>query len=161
MKPDFALVQGWWYPAVLSVVLMLILIFMPKKIGWRSVTLIFVFVGYIVWMVDMTIAGPFDIFDIGSPKTEGLPEILLYGVIPSCLSAIYTNFYKPERKWVLVIIFVLLSFILEWLAVRIDLMKLKHWNTWWSLPIYFGAYAFFLPWLLKMVRSKGRSRTKR
>lgn len=56
-------------------------------------------VGYIVWIVDITVSIPFYLFDIGSIKKQGLPEILLYGVIPSCISVIYLNCYKKVRKW--------------------------------------------------------------
>ncbi|GIN88260.1 hypothetical protein J6TS2_46460 [Heyndrickxia sporothermodurans] len=55
--PDFSLNQGWWYPAFLSLILLLIVFFMPKKrISWKEVYITFGIIGYIVWMVDMTIA---------------------------------------------------------------------------------------------------------
>ncbi|MED3554187.1 hypothetical protein [Cytobacillus praedii] len=150
-QPDFALTQGWWYPAILSVALLLIVIFMPKKrISWKEVYITFGVIGYIVWMVDMTIAAPFDLFDIGNPQKEGLPEITLFGIIPSCLSVIYLNLYEKNRKWFLVILFFFLSLIFEWLTTRVGLMK--HWNTWWSSPVHFIAYAFYLPWHIKFIR---------
>lgn len=91
-QPDFALTHGWWYPAILSLILILVIIFMPKKrISWKEIYITFGIIGYVVWMVDMTIAVPFDLFDIGDPQKEGLPELLLYGIIPSCLSVIYLN----------------------------------------------------------------------
>jgi hypothetical protein len=152
-QPDFALTQGWWYPAILSLILLLIVLFMPKKkINWIEIPIIFGLVGYIVWMVDMTLAVPFDVFDLGNPQKEGLPEILLYGVIPSCLSVIYLNYFKQTKKWLFVLSFVILSLILEWLTVKVGLMKLKRWNTWWSTPVHFTAYAVLLPWLLKFIR---------
>ncbi|MBN8203559.1 hypothetical protein [Bacillus sp. NTK034] len=151
-QPDFALTQGWWYPAILGLVLISIVIFMSKKrICWKEIYIIFGLIGYIVWMVDITIAVPLDLFDIGDPQKEGLPELLLFGIIPSCLSVIYLNFYKNESKWFWVILFVILSLILEWLTVKVGLMK--RWNTWWSTPVHFIAYAFFLPWLLKFIKS--------
>ncbi|WP_102274113.1 hypothetical protein [Cytobacillus massiliigabonensis] len=150
-QPDFALGQGWWYPAILSIILLLIVFFMPKKrISWKEVYITFGVIGYIVWMVDMTIAAPFDLFDIGNPQKEGLPEITLFGIIPSCLSVIYLNLFEKDRKWFLVILFFILSLTLEWLATRVGLMK--HWNTWWSSPVHFIAYAFYLPWHLKFIR---------
>ncbi|MEH7505364.1 hypothetical protein V7152_25740 [Neobacillus drentensis] len=150
-QPDFSLSQGWWYPAILSVILLLIVFFMPKKrINWKEIYITFGVIGYIVWMIDMTIAVPFDLFDLGNPRKEGLPELTLFGIIPSCLSVIYLNFYKEEKKWFLVIFFVILSLIFEWLTTRVGLMK--HWNTWYSTPVHFVAYAFYLPWHLKFIR---------
>ncbi|YCA46528.1 hypothetical protein M1E11_26215 (plasmid) [Bacillus sp. JZ8] len=152
MKPDFDLSQGFWYPVVLSLILLLIVIFIPKRITWKEIFITFCIIGYIVCIVDLTIAAPFDIFDIGHPKKVGLLEILLYGFIPSCLSVIYLNYYKLDKKWFFVILFVILSLILEWLTVKVGVMKLKYWKTWWSTPVHFVAYAFFLPWLLKFIR---------
>ncbi len=37
------------------------------------VSITFGVIGYVVWMVNITIAAPFDIFDIGT-KRNGLPE---------------------------------------------------------------------------------------
>jgi hypothetical protein len=42
MKADFALTQGWWYPAILGSVLLLIVIFMPKRINWKEIYITFV-----------------------------------------------------------------------------------------------------------------------
>lgn len=154
-QPDFALTQGWWYPTILSSVLLLIVLTMPKKrISWKDIFITFAIIGYIVWMVDMTLAVPFDLFDLGNPKKEGLPEILLFGIIPSCLSVIDLNLYKEDKEWFWVIFFVIVSLILEWLTVKVGLMK--RWNTWWSPPVHFVAYAFFLPWLLKFIRGQSR-----
>ncbi|MFC0271465.1 hypothetical protein ACFFIX_08360 [Metabacillus herbersteinensis] len=151
-QPDFALTQGWWYPAILGSVLLLFMIFMPKRLSWREIYITFSLIGYIVWTVDMTLAAPLDIFDIGHPKKEGLPEILLFSVIPSCLSVIYLNYYSQEKKWFYVVLFVVVSLILEWVTVKVGLMELKLWKTWWSTPVHFVAYAYFLPWHLKFIR---------
>jgi hypothetical protein len=154
MKPDFALTQGWWYPAVLSLILLLFVIFMPKRISWKEIYITFGVIGFIVWMTDMTLAVPFDIFDLGNPKKEGLPEILLFGIIPSCLAVIFLNYYNQDKKWFWVILFVITSLILEWLTVKVGLMKLKLWKTWWSTPVHFLAYSWYLPWHLKFIRRK-------
>lgn len=98
----------------------------------------------------MTIAVPFDIFDLGDPKKEGIPELTLFGIIPSCLSVIYLNFYKEDKKWFLVIFFVIMSLILEWLTTKVGLMK--DYNNWYSTPVHFVAYAFYLPWHIRFIR---------
>lgn len=81
-QPDFSLSQGWWYPAILSVILLLIVFFMPKKrINSKEIYITFGVIGYIVWMIDMTIAVPFDLFDLGTHEKKGylnLPYLVLY-----------------------------------------------------------------------------------
>lgn len=152
MKPNLALGEGWWYPAVLAAILIFYIILMPKRMRWREIFLVFSVIGYIVWTIDMMLAAPFDIFDIAHPEKEGLPELLLYGILPACFSVIYLNHYKEGKKWLWASAFIIASFLAEWLAVQVGIMNLKHWNTWWSLPVYFVAYGFFLPWLLRIIR---------
>lgn len=154
MKPDFDLAQGWWYPVIVSLVLILIILFIPKRLKSKEIYITFGIVGYIVWTVDTIIAAPFDLFDLATPTKTGLPELLLYGIIPSCLSVIYLNYYKAEKKWTYALLFVVISIILEWLTVKVGLMKLKGWNTLWSLPVHFVFYAFFLPWHIKYIRKQ-------
>ena len=151
-RPDYDLAKGWWYAALLATVLLLVILFMPKKLKWQEIYVTFPVIGYLVWLVNIQLTVPFDIFDIGTNKKQGLPELLMYGVIPSCLSIIYLNLYKQERKWKLVLLFVLLSLTLEWIAVRVGLMTLKKYHTIYSLPVHFVAYAYFLPWHLKVIR---------
>lgn len=149
--PDFSLNQGWWYPFILSIILLLIVLFMPKKrINWIEIYITFGVIGYILWMVDMTIAVPFDLFDLGDPQKEGIPELTLFGIIPSCLSVIYLNVYKEDKRWFFVILFVFLSLLLEWITTKVGLMK--DYNTLWSTPVHFVAYTFYLPWHIKFIR---------
>ncbi|WP_438448203.1 hypothetical protein [Gorillibacterium sp. sgz5001074] len=155
MQPDYDLAKGWWYAALLASILIPIVIFMPKRLKLHEIYATIAVIGYVVWFVDINLAIPFDIFDIGSQGKQGLPELLLYGVIPPCLSVIYLNFYKPDHKWKLAIPFFIGSFLLEWLTVQVGLMTLKTYNTLYSLPVHFLAYAYLLPWHLRFIR-RGR-----
>jgi len=67
------------------------------KLSKQGFYLTFGVIGYFVWMVAMTIAAPSDIFDIGT-KRNGLPDLLLYGIIPSCNAIIFLNLYIPASK---------------------------------------------------------------
>jgi len=152
MNPDFDLVHGIWYPIVLSILLSLIIIFIPKKLNKQEFYITFGVIGYIVWMVDMTIAAPFDIFDIGT-KRDGLPELLLYGFIPSCIAVIFLNLYEnTSRKKSLMLLFIFISFILELLAEKTGIMTSISWHAWYSIPIYTIVFFFGLPWHLKFIR---------
>lgn len=131
---------------------------MPKRISWSRIIIVFCVIGYIVWMVDITLAIPFDLFDIGVKGKQGLPELTLCGIIPSSISVIYVNYYKEEQRWGYVAVFTTISFILEWLTVQVGLMKLIAWSTYWSLPVHFGAYAYLLPWLLQLELPLTRAR---
>ncbi|WP_303985075.1 hypothetical protein [Niallia circulans] len=103
-------------------------------------------------MVDITIAAPFDIFDIGT-KRDGLPELLLYGFIPSCIAVIFLNLYdKSSHKKSLILLFIFISFFLEWLAEKIGSMTSNSWHAWYSIPVFTIIFFFCLPWHLKFIR---------
>ncbi len=88
MNPNFDIAKGIWYPITLSILLNLIFLFLPKKLNKPEIYTTFGVIGYVVWMVNITIAAPFNIFDIGT-KRDGLPLFLLYGLIPSLISIIF------------------------------------------------------------------------
>ncbi len=159
MYVNFDLAKGIWYPIVLSISLVIMIFISPKRLSKQEFYITFGVIGYFVWMVDMTIAAPFDIFDIGT-KRNGLPELLLYGFIPSCIAIIFLNYYQStSKKKTLIIFFIILSFILEWLAEITGIMTSKIWHAYYSIPVFTVVFFFALPWHLTFVRS-GNHQTK-
>jgi hypothetical protein len=153
MNFNIPLHEGWWFPVTIECILLLIIIFMPKKLTWKEIFIIFNIVGYLIFLVD-TIAGRYlDIFDIGNPKNEGISELILYAFIPSSLSVIFLNFYNKNKNWILVIFFTLLSLALEYFAEVVGIFKPKKWNILFSIPIYFFAFKIYLPWILNIIRN--------
>lgn len=152
MNPHFDLVKGIWYPISLSILLLIILIFMPKKINKQEIYISFGVIGYLVWMVDMTLAAPFNIFDIGT-KSDGLPELLLYGFIPSCIAVIFLNFYdRTNKKNLLSILFTIISLLLEWFADLTGIMTSNIWKLYYTIPVFTIVFFLCLPWHLKFIR---------
>ncbi|PMC37955.1 hypothetical protein CJ195_10180 [Bacillus sp. UMB0899] len=150
---NFDLAKGIWYPIVLTILLILIILISPKKLSKQEFYVTFGVIGYVVWMVDITLAAPFDIFDIGT-KRNGLPELLLFGLIPSCIAIIFLNFYQStSKKKALIILFIISSFILEWLAEITGIMTSKIWHAYYSIPIFTVVFYFALPWHLKFIRT--------
>jgi hypothetical protein len=144
--------EGVWYALAWGTVSLIIMLFMRKRISWREIFFIFGVIGYITWMIDMVVAKTFDLFDLGNPKIEGLGDIFTFGIIPSALSVIFLNYYKPENKWGLAVLFSALSFLFEWGMVQVGYMKLKDWTTWWSIPVYLVMYVLVIPWILDFLR---------
>lgn len=101
---------------------------------------------------DLSLASPFDLFDLGSAKKEGIGDLLSYGVIPSLIALIYLNFYKIEKKWIFVILFTGLSFLAHWGLLEAGYMKHKHWHVWWDTPVLLFMFGIYLPWHLKLMR---------
>ncbi len=144
---------GIWFPISVGIALFLFMLFMPKRLSWREIYLTFGTVGYVTWVIDLPfMAAYFDLFDVGAPKVPGIGDVITYGVIPSLLAVIFLNYFKHEKKWRYVAGFTLLSFLFEWALVQVGYMNLKGWVTWWSIPVYFFVYGFWLPWHLGLMR---------
>ncbi|WP_338786986.1 hypothetical protein [Metabacillus sp. FJAT-53654] len=138
--------KGLWLPITLSLILLLVALFMPKKnIGWRELYITIGVIGLVTWVADGIFARFLDLVDFGHPKISGIGELVTYSFVPSSLAVIYLNYLNLANKWKLVIIFTLISTIIEWLVVQVGYMKLSHWNHMFSLPIFFIVYSFVLP----------------
>jgi hypothetical protein len=146
---DFS--TGWWYPVALGILLLFFVIVMPKIITWREIYLTFGFIAGIVWVTDTVFAVWLNLFDIGDPGKRGIAEFFLYSIIPPCFAILYLNYYKENQKLQFTLLFSAISGMAEWLSVAVGLMKPTHWNTLFSLPVYFVVYYFFLPMHLNMM----------
>jgi hypothetical protein len=148
--------KGIWFPITLGTIALIYILFMPKRLTWREIYLTFGTIGYVALTIDMFfMLNYFDIFDLGrDPKQEGIGDLISYGIIPSCYAVIFLNHLKLEKKWLFVALFTLLSFLSEWMLVQVGYMKLKGWQTWWSIPVFIIVFGFWLPWHLKLLRKE-------
>jgi hypothetical protein len=147
---------GIWFPITLGIIAMIYIFFMPKRLTWREIYLIFGTIGYVALTIDMFfMLNYFDAFDLGrDPKQEGIGDFISYGIIPSCYAVIFLNYLKQEKKWIYVTFFTLLSILSEWMLVQVGYMKLKGWHTWWSIPVFIIVFGFWLPWHLRLIRKE-------
>lgn len=142
-----------WFPITLGIISLLYMIFMPKQLSWKEIYLTFGVGGFLAMLFDVIImSGWIDAFDLGKPMIPGLGDLICYSVIAPSYAVIFLNYFNRERKWLYVSLFTLLSFLSEWILVQVGYMKLKEWNTWWSLPVYILIFGFWLPWHLRLLR---------
>lgn len=148
------LAKGIWFPITLGTIALIYILFMPKRLTWKEIYLIFGSIGYVALIIDMFfMLNYFDVFDLGhNPMQEGIGDLISYGVIPSCYAVIFLNYFKQEKRWIYVTLFTLLSSLSEWMLVQVGYMKLKGWHTWWSIPVFIIVFGFWLPWHLRLIR---------
>ncbi|MBT2723315.1 hypothetical protein [Bacillus sp. ISL-46] len=147
--------QGNWLPIVLSLLLFLYALFMPKKeIGWRNFYITFGIIGYFAWIADSVLGKILNVVDYGSPNLTGIDEFLSYSLIPSSLSVIYLNYLKKTNKWMLAIIFIIISTLIEWGMRKVGYEKTHGWSFFISLPLYFVVFSFLLPLHSKFIKCK-------
>lgn len=146
--------EGLWFPATASILLALITIFIPKKgITWREIYITFGVVGFVTWVSDGLIARTFDLLDLGHPQKAGLGEILSYTFVPSSLAVLYINYFTPKNKWKLVIIFTIVSALVEVGMIYSGYMKYRGWNWGISIITFLIIYGFLLPIHIKIIKN--------
>lgn len=144
--------EGMWLPIIIACILLLYIAFMQKKaMKWREIYITIGVVGLMTWVADNIFAGFLNLVDFGDGTISGLGEMITYTFIPSSLAVIYLNYLKRDRKWNLVLLFMLLSLIVEGTVTAIGYMKQNHWNLLFSIPIYFIVYYYYLPWHQKWI----------
>lgn len=147
--------EGIWWPMLSGTFLLFYMLFMPKKrISWKEVYFTFGLVGFVTWVLDGPLLATYlDWFDLGDdPKLTGIGDFMALAIVPSSLAVIYLNYYRREKRWMYVVLFILISLLFEWGLVYVDYMKLHIWRTWWSIPVYVIVYAYWLPWHLRLLR---------
>ena len=146
---------GTWQAVVLSLLLFLYALLMPKKeIGWRDFYITFGVVGFFAWISDIVTAKVLDLVDFGHPKITGIGEFLSYSLIPSSLSVIYLNYFKKTNKWILVITFIIIATLVEWVLRKAGYVKVHGWSFFISIPLYFVVFSFLLPLHSKLIKCK-------
>ncbi|MFS0778112.1 hypothetical protein ABC255_19190 [Neobacillus sp. 3P2-tot-E-2] len=145
--------KGLWLPVSLGLILFLYALLMPKKeISWRELYITMGVIGFLTWVSDSIFAKYLDLVDFGNPKIVGIGEFITYNFLPSSLSVIYLNYLKKSNKWILVIIFTVISFLIEWSVEKVGYMKLTNWNHLFSIPIFFLVYSYILPLHFRIIK---------
>lgn len=146
--------KGVWLPNAVGLLLLLFVLFMPKRLSWREVFFVWMTIGFMSWMTDTLVAVQMDLFDLGHPDKRGLGEVINYAIIPPALSVIFLNYFKPEKKWIYAVAFTVISFTYEWGLVQVGFMKLRGWRTLWSIPVYLIMFGLIVPWILRLLRKE-------
>lgn len=139
---------GLWFPLAVGAAGLLFILLMPKRrLTWQGVYLTFGVVAAVALSMDVIIVGKyFDVFDLGAQYQEGIGDLASSGTIPASIAVIYLNYYDPKRKWLYVASFTVMSFLFELVLTQVGYMKLKGWQTVYSLPFYIAIFSLWLPW---------------
>jgi hypothetical protein len=135
--------QNEWFILISLAVLVLLLIFLPKRFPTSITTLILVFSMAIARVVDHLLAGPsINLYDVLDSGKYELFDILCYvPYAPFAYIFVYMYDYwkiKGIYTSLYVVIISLIGIGFEWLTTTplIDFFKYHNWNVIYSLPIY-------------------------
>ncbi|WP_080848221.1 hypothetical protein [Cytobacillus gottheilii] len=147
--------KGLWFPIIVSIALFLTLCFIPKKkINIVEIYIIFCIVAFVTWLSDGIVLRVFDLIDLGAPDKPGLGDILSYTFIPPSLACIFLCYLDSRNKWIFVILFSAISFLIELGMEFSGYMDTNHWFKYVSLIFYIITFAFLLPLQLKIIRQR-------
>jgi hypothetical protein len=124
---------------------------MKCSIDWEWY-LTFGVVGFLAWMGNIVFFYQLDLLDSGDPSIGGIADTIMFSIAPACVSILYLNLYKPQRKWVISIAFTAAALLMEALLVQVGFLTQKGWRVWYSTPFYWLMFFVFLPWHLQIVR---------
>ncbi|TDB53735.1 hypothetical protein [Bacillus sp. CBEL-1] len=146
--------KGVWFPIVISGALFLYSLIMPKReINWVDYYVTFSFIGYIAWVINSLVGRMFDLVDLGDKNVTGIGEFVSYSIIPSALAVIYVNYATAKNRWSLVVLFTVISTLIEWGMIAVDYLHIKNWSFFaFSIILYFIVFAFVLPWHMRFIK---------
>jgi len=149
--------RGVWYPISFSAFVVLFILFMKKRhVTWRQIYATFGVICSLSWIMDITSAIYFDAFRYGTDHGIGIADLISITFIPSGLAIIYLNYRTQSNKWLLLILFTLLSLGIEFITIQVNYFHLIHWKLYYSVIMYLIVYGCLLP-LHKRVIENGFS----
>lgn len=130
--------------------LLIATLLMPKRLTMREDIITFLIVGYFAWVSHILVGIKLDWVDFGPTKKVEYTDWALVSLVPPFLAVLYLNFKKEKLSLLYIIIWTILSFLIEYLLGKIGYMKHHQWKVWYSIPVYFAAY-FALHWFFNKV----------
>lgn len=138
----------------LGVFLFLLALLFKRRLTWREYYITFGIISSAGWLGNIVLFFQLDMLDSGDPSIGGIADIIVFTFAPASISLLYLNFYKSNIKWMLSIAFTLLSVAMEYWLVAAGFFTQKGWHVWYSIPLYFLFFFFFLPWHFHFVRGR-------
>ncbi|MGG1220446.1 hypothetical protein ABE236_23660 [Priestia endophytica] len=138
---------------VFVIILILAVLFMPKRLTFRENMIVFFSVGYFAWIAHLSTGLMADLYDLGSTKKVEFDDWLMVTLVPSLISIVYLNFKKRDYGFLYIVIWTILSTLGEFTLVQLEYMRYQGWKLWYSIPVYLLAY-LILPWYLNSIIRK-------
>lgn len=145
--------KGVWIVYCVGAIIVPLSLILKKHLSWKEWYITFGVVGFLAWLGNIIFFFQLDLLDSGKPSIGSLPDTIMFAIAPACASVIFCNSYlSSTAKSLVATIFTLGSIIMEFFMVGFGFLVYKGWETWYSIPIYFIMYFFYLPWHIKFIK---------
>ncbi|KYG30346.1 hypothetical protein ACU3L3_12470 [Priestia endophytica] len=89
---------------IFVIILILAVLFMPKRLTFRENMIVFFSVGYFAWIAHFSTGLMADLYDLGSTKKVEFDDWLMVTLVPSLISIVYLNFKKRDYGFLYIVI---------------------------------------------------------
>ncbi|MEH7436711.1 hypothetical protein V7182_04375 [Neobacillus drentensis] len=144
--------KGSWFIYLSGSILLFLSAKLTENISRREWFLLFGMVGFYGWMANIILFFILDFMDSGDSSIGGLPDIFMFVIGPVSIAILFLNRYNTPTKIIRVLLFSLLSLLIEYILEKLGFLKLKRWKAYYSIPFYLVLFAVVLPWTLKLIR---------
>ena len=141
------------YICAILVVLIIAIIFMPKRLTLKENIIIVPTVGYFAWISHIIVGLILDLYDMGTTKKIDMSDWTLVTFVPSFMAVVFLNFKKTNKLFVYTLVWTVLSALAEFVLTKSGYMKYHGWSIWYSLPIYYLSF-IILTWYYKLIVKK-------
>jgi hypothetical protein len=144
--------KGSWFIYLSGSFLLFLSVKFTENISRREWFLLFGMVGFYGWMANILLFFILDFMDSGDSSIGGLPDIFMFVIGPVSIAILFLNRYNTPTKLIRVLLFSLLTLLIEYILGKLGFLKLKRWKSYYSIPFYLVLFAIVLPWTLKLIR---------
>ncbi|WP_163536258.1 CBO0543 family protein [Gracilibacillus sp. YIM 98692] len=133
------------FVTIVTILLVIIAWFMPKRLTRTEIYIIFFTVSYIEIISDAIFGNIMDLYYFGGGEEISLEVLLIKVIMAPMYGIIFLN-YMPERRSHFIIywlVWVAFSTFYEWLTIVFGYLTYKNWTLWYSALFYLAAIPFF------------------
>ncbi|WHY69367.1 hypothetical protein [Neobacillus sp. SuZ13] len=130
------------YICAILVVLIIAIIFMPKRLTLKENIIIVPTVGYFAWISHIIVGLILDLYDMGTTKKIDMSDWTLVTFVLSFMAVVFLNFKKTNKLFVYTLFWTVLSALAEFVLTKSGYMKYHGWSifvfTSDLLPIFYN-----------------------
>lgn len=137
---------------IATAIVVLIVLFMPKRITWREIYITWAVMVALTLLTDLVLGEIYELYDI-TIKGVTFHDLVFETFLPSSFGIIVVNFMPLLESYFVAYLFIGVSIaaLFEFEAVHFGLLTYKGWSIWYSVFFYFLGM-IFLRWHISFIR---------
>ncbi|GAA4714082.1 hypothetical protein GCM10023228_19900 [Brevibacillus fulvus] len=141
------------FALIISVIAILVVIFMPKRLSKQEVYITWFVMAYVNLTIDLILGHLFDLYDFTGTSKITFHDLVFQATIGPPFGIIFLNFMPKRLSLFLLYLLPVTGFssLVEWLSLKTNYITFKGWSLLYSVPVY-PLGLCFLRWQLHFLR---------